>query len=337
MLASNQNGSYNKRRMGTIVDKEQTLSEEDIRATAEWAGFEKTADWHRRVAKVLRENKWYEAAIDEFNRALELDSKLWTARGGIATALYQQEKYREALEQQQLTLKIVEQSEEVVPGSVDGGTLMWTYKQMGDCYAKFCDEIEAGGDWQEKERLLTLALKSYKQAFHYWNTGYAHLAGVIAILDPTWRQQMAKEFHCSNNNPKDPVVKQNGYEQIMELLHELDATPKGDTTNLIKWLQYGKNDRAELNKVIALAAKATKQVGWLQEQYRAAITNANKLRQPVTSAYMALRLARLNAQYGDDEEKALRIWEAIGSEPVTSVALATEIGYGRRASANNIY
>jgi hypothetical protein len=40
--------------------------------------------------------------------------------------------------------------------------------------------------------------------------------------------------------------------------------------------------------------------------------------------------------YGNEEERAVRLWEAVGTERITSTALASDIGYARTTALNNL-
>ncbi|PLB46320.1 hypothetical protein P170DRAFT_429441 [Aspergillus steynii IBT 23096] len=76
----------------------ETPTVEEIRRAAEWLPLEHSANWHRRLAMCLRAYGYYQASIDEFARALEVDDKLWTAREGMAKAYMKQRNYVRALE-----------------------------------------------------------------------------------------------------------------------------------------------------------------------------------------------------------------------------------------------
>ena len=86
-------GRWLTRRDGGVVDESTTssLSAEQIRRTAEWARFEQTADWHRRLARTIRDQGWYDAAIPHFDKAIELDPELAAARYNLGLALRKKE------------------------------------------------------------------------------------------------------------------------------------------------------------------------------------------------------------------------------------------------------
>ncbi|OBT61186.1 hypothetical protein VE03_09431 [Pseudogymnoascus sp. 23342-1-I1] len=57
---------------------------EDIRTYAEWAGLEKTAHWHVGLARTMMGWGYSDAAIEEFKKALEVDSVAWVAQEGLS-------------------------------------------------------------------------------------------------------------------------------------------------------------------------------------------------------------------------------------------------------------
>ncbi|KFX89144.1 hypothetical protein V490_07205 [Pseudogymnoascus sp. VKM F-3557] len=82
----NDDGSLNE----AIEDFTPYLSElseitlESMRQYAQWAGLDKTAHWHVGLAWIMMYGEYYDAAIAEFKKALEIDSMAWSAQEGLA-------------------------------------------------------------------------------------------------------------------------------------------------------------------------------------------------------------------------------------------------------------
>ena len=55
-----------------------------MRTYAEWAGLNKTAHWHAGLAWIMMDGDYFDAAIAEFKKALEMDTKAWVAQEGIS-------------------------------------------------------------------------------------------------------------------------------------------------------------------------------------------------------------------------------------------------------------
>lgn len=126
-------------------------------------------------------------------------------------------------------------------------------------------------------------------------------------------------------------------EQIMDLLHDLAETQKDDThTNLTKCLLDYKFPDSDLFERAAAAAHATEELEWMQGRYREAIGVATKDLQHVAAACLSLCLAELYIIYGDEPDKAVRIWERIGTEGSGSAALETDIAWTRQWALNQL-
>jgi tetratricopeptide (TPR) repeat protein len=62
-----------------------------------------TALWHRRLALALRDKAKYDEALEHFTKALELDSTMWEARGGMAVVHVLKGEHRKAIELDKVT------------------------------------------------------------------------------------------------------------------------------------------------------------------------------------------------------------------------------------------
>ena len=311
------------------MDKVSKMSVDDLQSTAEWAGFERSAEWHRRVAIVLRDFSWFDAAFERFNKALELDPGMWLAKAGISKIFFARKQYRESLQNDEAVLKMAKENDQ----------MQEIYKRMGDCYTSLSGDEDEVSDSLDTIRLLKMALESYKKAFAYSDVFYECIDNSLEILDifAYHSDVILRKGKDSEKDAKTELPsKRQCFEQVMEIVHAMNDTAKDGTTNLVKYLHKNKYDDTEIFQIIALGAIELNEVEWLQGRYREAINLANKRRQPVVSACLALCLARLYAQYGNEEDRAVRIWETLGMEPVTSTALETDIGYARTEALNQL-
>jgi tetratricopeptide (TPR) repeat protein len=308
-----------------------------MESAAEWAGLEQTAEWHRRLGRVLRDVGCYEAALKHFEKAVSIDPGMWLAKAGIALIYILQEKYQEALDCNEAALMLAEADDRNETKDKDYG--LWSiYLKSAECYAKLSAAIEEGGDKKQKVRLLKLALENYKKAFSFNDTDFTCVEKSLGYLyDFAYSDDLTvTEADGSTNEDLKIPTERECLEQIMELLHLLNDTDKGETTNLVKYLHKNMYDDDSLFEIIACAASDLEELEWLQSKYVEAIAFAGKNRLPVISANLAVCLGRLYGIYGNEEERAVRLWEAVGTERITSTALASDIGYARTTALNNL-
>lgn len=318
--------SYNVRKAGGSVETVPNLSAEQIEETAEWGGLEQTAEWHRRLARVLRDSSWYDAAVKHFETSLHLDPGLWKSKSGIAMIYKMQKKYDEALNMFDAALKLA-RSDEKTPAAQDEG-LAYSYGHRADCYNALAYINGEDGDKKRKMELLKCALEDYRTAFSLDHLNLDHVDSILYILDEFFRTQRT-ETDVSHGEAGGIPTRQESLERIMQLLRQLDGMEVYGTNNLIRYLHIAKYSGNWNSTRMASAAVGLGQLSWLQSKYREAIADADKDRQAVVSANLAVTLGRLYAVYGDEEARGVRLWEAVGTERITSAALASEIGYAR--------
>lgn len=343
--------AYVQRKEGRVIEQLPTLSAEQVLSAAEWAGFNQTADWHRRVGIVLRENKHFDAALEQFKKALEMDENLWLAMLGISRIRFSQEKYEEALESGEAVLRLAEKDQRREE-PVNQWHIQQVHKLMGQCHESILDEMSAGdgGNVSERASRMKLAFGKYKQAFVLKDTDYESLWWCLNMMWSLARLSQGRHAFDESSEASEGGEKHYGmpdipspdecYGTIMELVHDLAEAQKDENhTKLTSCLFEHRYNDGELFPVVAMAALRTEQLEWLQGRYRDAIAAARKDRLPVTAASLSLCLAELYTKYGvkdQDADKAIRIWETIATQGASSTKEATDIGWVRAESLNQL-
>ncbi|KAK4548205.1 hypothetical protein LTR36_010074 [Oleoguttula mirabilis] len=346
IVCATQIWAYMQRREGKVLENlsNPSLSAEELTSAAEWAGFEQTAYWHRMLAIVLRETNHTSAALQEFQKVLQMDDTLWTARVGIARVKVNQGKFREALELDAATLALAEKDDQLEE-SVKRSHLQQVHKRMGQCYESILDGIGCKETCEvaENVRLMQLAFSEYKQAFvmSFWD--YESLLWCFNILRSLAKLSDGQQGHRNPprhdedegkhlDTPNTPSPHEY-YERIMGLSHTIANSQKDDLhTHLTSCLYQYRYSDEDFFEVLALAAMQTGQVKWLQARYKDAVVAAHKDRLTVTAACLNLCLAQLYTTYSEEEEhtgKAVRIWETIGTEGSATTREATDIAWAR--------
>ena len=195
-------------------------------------------------------------------------------------------------------------------------------------------------------KLIRLAFQKYKQAFspQYMNCESAWCAmdmmGRLAKLSASSNTfELSDEMlGCPEGSADDPDVDalprpEQCYGVVMDLVQDLAETQNESGQPHLVSLICEYNDIDDpFFKLLARAARATDQISWLQSRYRDAITAANKRRLAIVASYLGLCLALLYTKYSKDccdGEKAVRIWENIGTQGSASTRQEGNIGYIR--------
>jgi len=336
--------AYLKRKVGETVDKDPKMSAEDIRATAEFGGFEKTADWHRRLARALRDAGHYEAAIKEFEEAISLDPDMWIAKAGIAKLYMKQEKYEEAI---QLDNEILERAGKDDKMTIaDKNLSLWELcKRLAASYNAVVDAIDrSDGDLEKLVKYMHFALGYFKKAFSYRNTDYECIESYCLLLSnfadpgPPWaNEEDTEQAETKHSDLPDIPTPSECYETAMDIIHDLADTQIDEShTNLVRCLYEYKYSDDAFFQFLARSAKETDQLEWLQGRYKEAISQATKDLKAVVAACLNLCLADLYHRYGNDEDKAFRIWQAVGTEGTGSTRVQSDIAFARMQALNEL-
>lgn len=330
-----------------MVDEVPKLTGEQVIEAAEWTGFERNAEWHRLLGRTLRENENYDAALEHFQQAAKLNPQLWLALAGIAKIYRAQDKLDESIEANEEVLRLAAIENEKA-GKDKNFQTVYIHQALAECYEEVADENDTGepdADLAKVVKYNQLALTHYLEAFKLNNNDYDSVDSCIGILyffshlesfisDENPSQQQDALSVASQHGLQPPVSYQ---EQTMDLLHDMAETQKDERhTNLTKCLFEYKFPDGHFFSCIAIAAHATEQFEWLQGRYREAISAAIKDLQHVVAASLSLCLAELYVVYGDEPDRAVRIWERIGTEGSGSAKLETDIAWTRQWALNQL-
>lgn len=249
---------------------------------AEWPAFEKTAQWHRRLAMCLRGYKYYNEAIEHFQIALDMDPGMWLARGGIATTFAAQKKYKKAIELQKLNDSIIEGLLAGEPKPKEGDTNWCDITSRGMANTNIADHYKAMGDTEN-------ALKHYKLAFEFQNLTYVLAYNCIEML---------------SDEPRS--------DDIISLLKEMDdKVPGKDWTRLTAMIwQYSWWDEPFF-KTCSAAAHDAKELLWMVEVYKTAAAVARKDRHPVLATALDVCISELYTAADYEQEDVARIWDRV--------------------------
>ncbi|KAI9045141.1 uncharacterized protein KD926_009555 [Aspergillus affinis] len=277
---------------------------EEIRRAAEWLPLEHSANWHRRVAMCLRAYGHYEASIDEFARALELDDKLWTAREGMAKAYMEQKNYTRAIVLFKYDETYVEDllaqgkcGDEEGSGQANTDSLSDTCEEIAACYLALSDSDNA--------------LLYYRKAFENSNRRYVNLQYCVQLLD---------ELDGGNS-------------EIIVLLKNLDDEIEGDDITRMTECLFSPNwsQSPFLHTCLAAAAHKAGEIEWLENVYQTAISAAKRRRLPVIALALDTFLAEVYSNYSSGkEDQAMDIWKRVMNFPVLSSDASYLIRYYKR-------
>ncbi|KAK6437297.1 hypothetical protein LTR95_006512 [Oleoguttula sp. CCFEE 5521] len=329
---------------GTYEDTGADLTVEQIVETAEWASLEKTAEWYRRLAMSCRDYNHYDEARTYFEKCLEVDSSLWLAQAGIAVMLKAKGDYQESIDLDEKHLEVIAADTTRDEAYKNSAGRQPAYRRMGDCYWALSQGMN--NDFTaETYEIDRKAIKYYQLSLKLLSTDYDAVMLCIRFWDGVADLGLPygkSDEELGNKKSSESVelpTSQECYEEVMNLLHDLNDTQRKDdpaNTDLTYFLWLWKYEQDDCFDMMARAAKAMGELEWLQGRYRDAIAAAKKKLQPVVAACLNLCLATLYFAYGDEEHKALRIWETIGTESAVNTKAETDIMYARRGALNRL-
>ncbi|KAH0559338.1 hypothetical protein GP486_004146 [Trichoglossum hirsutum] len=248
----------------------------EILEAAEWANFEKTALWHRRLAMVFRDHEMYDDALAHFTKALQMDDTMWQARGGMALLYTLKAEYKEALRLDKITEDALQKITAADPHGSSNIKLSLhvVQERMSECYNHLGDK-EA-------------ALEYRQRSFNNNNRCGSCIAEFLSLL-------AEKERH----------------QDIIDLLKSMKDEIPGQGYSRLTVSLWQNQDNSSFTAGAALASQKTNELSFLIDAYRSAITAAKKQLNVTTASSLELCLAQLYYTYGQDEERAVRTWEKI--------------------------
>lgn len=273
--------SYLQFQKGNEISEEDfsfTPSAEEVIEAAEWAGLEKTAIWHRRLALVLRETGHSDGSLEYLAKAVELAPDDFNITIGIAKTYVKMEEWTKALEvdlrlEQTLVKRLQDKPEEKENLDMN---LHWTRERIADCYSKLRD------------------VENRFQAFQ--------------------RAIQSSPFcdRCIQENMR--YYKQKGqYKELLDMLKQLEEqiVPEKDYSRLIESVMANPWRGSDYLEYFADAAMETGELEYVIETYKKAIHVAKSEAKTLILLQLEMAVARIYCEYAHDEKKAIRTWERI--------------------------
>ena len=137
------------------------LEAEEIKRLADWAQLEHTTHWHTGLGWILMEGLYYEPAIQNFEKALNLDETAWVAMEGMARCWGEQGSYEKAIEYQEKALENLPDTMEYLRGYLLPRIAQWK-GELGDSDGAY----EAARTGYLAEPSSVLAQLRFIQALH---------------------------------------------------------------------------------------------------------------------------------------------------------------------------
>lgn len=245
-----------------------------IMEAAEWAEFEQTALWHRRLAECLLENGHYEKALEHFGEALVLDPTMWKVNDGIARTLAACGNYRKAIELEKVVdtiqTRLLFKDRELQP-SDDEYVEPTCRVHTNDLIAKWYSELQ---DSKSAVKHYMKALEIDKQQYYIAN-------------------ECIKILHSEGK-----------YEEIISLLKSLDENSDNQKHNNLNTMVsiYDGSQHPFFNCVLR-ASRETKQLPWLQDVYEKVVVATKKKLSLAKATPLMVCLATIYMSSGNQEEK----------------------------------
>lgn len=253
-----------------------------IMDAAEWAGLEKTAQWHRMLAVCLRNYNHLAEAKEHFETALAKDNRQLLTRWGLAKIYRMQGMYEKSLELHMINEGIMEKLFKEDKASKLEDLEDVNPEDLAECY----DEIAQ--IYLEMSHKAN-ALLYFRKAFDTCNYQYDYLFNFLQILH-------RGESQDSN--------------EIVALLKSMEDKIDGpDKSRLSECLgqAYCRWSDSDFFLIVSSAAKEAGEVRWLQDEYRTAVNVAKRERQPLVALALDICLAELYTRYDDKHEEAVQI------------------------------
>lgn len=251
---------------------------EEIISVAEWPNLDKTALWHRRLAMVLRRGMKYDEALKYFTKALELDSTMWIARGGMAIVQGLKGEYWKAIELDKVTEQELQQKLTDDPKN-SASTKMFLHRI------------------QERMAQSYKELKDKENSFECYRTAHRNSPACNSCTCRVLLKMDAKGLR------RDII-------DLLKVMEE-EELPGNEYTRLTESFWQNQYEDQHYFRIVADNARDTNELDFLMEAYRNAIRAARKELRTVAASMLELGLARLYYQYTQEHIKAIRIWNKI--------------------------
>jgi len=245
---------------------------ENMRTYAEYAGLEKTTHWHAGLGWIMMDGEYYEAAIEEFQKALDLDSKAWVAQEGISRCY-------DGLKKVDLALEWMAKATETVPANL-------SFLVQGYFLPRVAPWLSSIGDHDR-------AIKAWKEVWEYEMWDLDHLTSYIWELHDGERPQ----------DLIDLILEINGYEsKARDFVDSL-------LVKLLAWnYDVFKPVGIACNAVNACAARDTF-LAACDRAIAASDIYASETEEQTPSYCLRSRVASFMHEYCDKTTEAIALWQ----------------------------
>ena len=286
-----------------------SITASEILRVAEWAGFPKNALWHRRVAMAMRECELYDAAVEHFEKSLDLETSefqptTWLARGGLAMVYLLRKDWRRATELDKITERAVNVALETASENEAVSHKKYLHaiqERMAECYGNLRDRKSA--------------LNYFQAAFR--NEKYCYKCA----------------SHCASE-----LMKAKQYAGLISMMIGMqDKLPQKEHTRLDEFFcnHYLDDDRNLLENS-TIAARETDNVQVLAEVLHNALLFARRELKTVAAIDLEVQLAQLYYRDLDEVDKAIHIWNRLVRTFQASSKAETVMGIARQAGIENL-
>lgn len=160
-----------------------------MRTYAEWAGLNKTAHWHAGLAWIMMDGDYFDAAIAEFKKALEMDTKAWVAQEGISRCY-------DSLGDVNLALEWMAKATENVPTNLSFLVPQYFLPRVAPWLSKIGDSERAIKAWREVWEYDVYKMDNLKNYIFELHKGGRHQDLVDLIMEIY--DYMSGEAHCED-------------------------------------------------------------------------------------------------------------------------------------------
>lgn len=250
------------------------LTIENIMEAAEWCGFEKDGEWYRRLAMTLRDLYNYNKALEVFEKALELSTTYrWLVLYGMASSHLATGDIVKAIELGKMAAEELEKTDKTANPLWDGD-MHGVYEDLGDWYSRLGD--------------AEMGFTMHQKAFEHGSRCDACICKILDFLGEKQR-----------------------YEEYISMLQGMDdKIPDKDYSRLTESILINANTGSfPYHFRFGVAASHTDNVQFMLHAYSSAAMMARKERKPVQAANTELWLGTFCWMYGNDLQRAIRIWE----------------------------
>ncbi|KFY16290.1 hypothetical protein V492_01437, partial [Pseudogymnoascus sp. VKM F-4246] len=256
---------------------------ESMRAYAEWAGFEKTEYWHCCLAWSMWFGCYYDAAVIEFEKALELDSTLWIAQEGLSHSYG-------SLGDANMALEWMEKATNNVPANL---SFLMPHAYLPSV-AKWLNKI---GDTER-------SIKTWKHAWENDKYDVDRLKYYISGLHKGGRNQALVALIMEISTLKSDNLNENYKNLLIKLL----LAPDDDATDGIGVVFDGIG--AAFDAINATDARAA-----FLDTCARAITIADTIsarnNDPTTRIMVLMKVAFFKYAYCEETSEAIKLWQQV--------------------------